>query len=324
MSSNPGGFTNVKATISSIRECVIVMAERDMTKDRAYYSAGYLIIGKCDREEWMDDEIFPTKVVSASSCICDSYPHAWGFPDSWRPRGGDVYTISKAIPWPSGPKPPGRDEIISSVKDKLNLDRRSFSKLQKWVKKQYKAKNIEFPNVFLSLNTAREFHRTYLKHIPDLELIGMGFSKETIEKHRKDDKRDQMWQDAERRLLLEIPDAMLFTEDRLKKYMPDERSFEMKESNFLKILLRYEPIDPSGTMLGFEILGDEGCCNFHSHICNGLETDLRDELEVKFNENGFIDSFEDADRSTRFIEQDEDLAEPVDWYPCLITRYKFH
>ncbi|MFQ5884864.1 MAG: hypothetical protein ACE5IO_07165 [Thermoplasmata archaeon] len=323
MSRNPDSFTNVKATISNIKECVIVLAERDMTKERAYYSAGYLIVAKRNREEWMDDEILPTKVVSASNCICDSYPHAWGFPNSWRPRGGDVYTISKAIAWPSGPKPPGRDEIIGDVKDKLNLDRRSFSKLQKWVKKQYKAKNIEFPNVFLSLNIAREFHRTYLKHIPDLELIGMGFSRETIDKYRKDEKRDQMWMVAQRRLLSEIPDAMVFTEERLEKYMPDERSFEMKESDFLKILVRYEPIDSSGIMLGFEILGDEGCYNFHSHICNSYEMDLKKELGVTFNENGFIDSYEDANRSTRYIEQDED-SEPVDWYPCLIARYEFH
>ena len=86
---------------------------------------------------------------------------------------------------------------------------------------------------------------------------------------------------------------------------------------------RYEPIDPSGIVLGFEILGGDGCYNFHSHICNSLETELKEELGVKFNENGFIDSYEDADRSAQYINQDED-AEPVDWYPCLIVRYEIH
>jgi len=291
-----------------------------MTKEMDYYSAGYLIIKKSDRQECMDGAILPPKIISASSCICDVYPYAWGFSTGRRPRGGDLFHII-TIEWPWGQESPGRKEIMKNVKQKLNLDSRSFSKLEIWVKKQFEAKNIIFPNVFLSLNTAKEFHRTYLRHIPDLELIGMGFSKETIEKYRKDEKHSQMWQEACSRLRSEVPDAVVFTKERLEKYMPDERSFEMKEGHFLKMLLRYEPIDPSGIALGFELLNHEGFFNFCSHICNGLETNLRDDIGVQFNENGFIGSFEDADRSTRYIEQEE-LGEPGYWYPCLITRYE--
>ncbi len=207
--------------------------------------------------------------------------------------------------------------------DKLNLKRRSLNKLRKWFMREYEAKNIQIPNIFLSLHTAKEFHRMYLQHIPGLELIGMGFSKETIDKHRKDEKRDQMWQVASNRLRSEIPDAMVFTEERLEKYMPDEVSFKVREDLLLGTLSRFEPIDPSGIVLGFEILGNDGCYNFHSHICNGLETDLKEELGVAFNENGFIDSFEDADRSAQYINQGED-AEPCDWYPSLIMRYDAH
>ncbi|MFQ5909648.1 MAG: hypothetical protein ACE5IJ_02880 [Thermoplasmata archaeon] len=302
-------------------------AERDMTKEMAYYSAGYLIIGKRDREEWMDDRILPTKVVSASSCICEGYPYVWDLFGTWRTRRGGVSTFT-VTRWPLGRKSPGgseywtQDEIIKHAKDKLNLDRKSFSKLGKWVKKEYEAKHIEFPHIFLGLNTAREFYRKFLQHIPDLELIGIGFPKESIDKYRKDLKRDQMRQDADSRLLSEIPDAVAFDEERREPYMQDEADFKVKEDGLLGILSRFEPIDPSGIILGFEILGGGGCYNFHSHICYSLDTELREELGVIFNENGLIDSYEDAARSTRYIEEGEEV-ENVDWYPCPIVRYEF-
>lgn len=293
-----------------------------MTEEMTCYSAGYLIIGKRNREEWMDDRILPTKVVSASSCICGHYPYAWGLFGSWRTRRNGVSTFAVAR-WPLGQKSSYGEEIINSEKDKLNLDRKSFSKLGKWIKKEYEAKHIEYPDIFLDLNTAREFHRKFLQHIPDLELIVIGFPKESIDKYRKDLKRDQMWLDAQSRLLSEIPDAVAFDEERLEPYMQDEGDFKMKEDGLLGILSRFEPIDPSGIILGFEILGGDGCYNFHSHICYSLETELREELGVEFNENGFIDSYEDAIRSTRYIEEGE-RGEPVDWYPCLIAKYEFH
>jgi len=293
-----------------------------MTKEIACYSAGYLIIGKRNREDWMDDAILPTKIISASGCICDRYPYAWGLFGSWRTRRSGASTFAVAR-WPLGQKSPWGEEIINSEKDKLNLDRKSFSKLGKWIKKEYEAKHIEYPDIFLDLNTAREFYREFLQHIPELELIGIGFPKESIDKNRKDVKRDQMWQDAQSRLLSEIPDAVAFDEERLEPYMQDEGDFEMKEDLFLLIPSGFEPIDPSGARLGFEILGNGGCFNFHSHICYSLDTELREELGVIFNENGFIDSYEDAARSTRYIEEGE-RVETVDWYPCQIVRYELH
>lgn len=127
---------------------------------------------------------------------------------------------------------------------------------------------------------------------------------------------------AERRMRSEGPLGG-FPEELFEKYMPDEHTFKMREDSLLIVLSRYERIDPSGAVMGFEILGDEGCYNFHSCICNGLETDLKDDLGVRFNENGFIDSFEEAERSALFINQCED-AEPGYWYPCLIVRYGVH
>lgn len=292
-------------------------AERDMAKEREYYSAGYLIIEKCDRGEWMDDRILPTKVVSASKCICDGYPLMWGLSHSWR-RDDDVFAFNVPSK-PPGQKLQGRDEIVNHVKNRLDLDRKSYSKLRKWIKREHRAGHIEFPNIFLDLNTAKEFHQKYLEHILDLEIIGMGVSKETIDKYRRDEKRSQMRWIAERRMRSEAPVRGLFFE-RLEDYMPDERTFKMREDSLLVVLSRYEPIDPSGAVLGFEILGDDGCYNFHSPICNHLETDLKDDLGVRFNESGFIDSFEDADRSALFINQCED-AESSYWYPCLIVRY---
>jgi hypothetical protein len=288
-----------------------------MTKVNKYYSAGYLIIKPLNRSEWMNKDILPRKIISASSCLCDSYPHAWSFSGSWKPHES-VFTFTTIG---LGEKLPSQKEYIKDKMEELNLNSKSFKMLQKWVEKKYKNKQLEYPNLFLNLDTAREFYKKFLTHMSDLELIGIGFSKEIIDKYIWDEKHDQMVQEAIRKLRLEHPDIIAIAEERYGKYMPDENKFKMKEDSFTRILSRYEPVDPNGMKLGFEILGFEGPCNFHSHICNSLEKDLKKEIGVRFNENGFIDSLEDAIRSTKYIE-DGELGEPVPWYPCVIMRYE--
>lgn len=289
-----------------------------MVENVAFFSAGYLIIKKHERPDCMDRDILPDKIISSSNCITDSYPHAWGFSTSWKPSSPVATFTTVAY----GEESPSEDKNLKNVMEELNLDKKDFRKLQKWVEKKYKTGHFEFPNFFLDLQTAREFYNKYLQHIPDLELIGMGFANKHIDKFINDKKQEQIVQEAISRMLKEHPEYIAITEERYNKYLPDEDTFEIEKDNFLTMLLRYEPIDPNGTPIGFEVIGYEVCGSFHSYICNGLEKDLKNELDVKFNENGLIDLLEDADRATDYIEEGE-MGEPVDWYPCIIIKYDF-
>lgn len=80
------------------------------------------------------------------------------------------------------------------------------------------------------------------------------------------------------------------------------------------------PLEPDGLPLGFELLAFQYGLD-HSWLCNGLETDIHKKLQLKPNEHGFLDSFQDALRAAKYVQRDEVKAEPGLWLPWLIVKY---
>ena len=66
--------------------------------------------------------------------------------------------------------------------------------------------------------------------------------------------------------------------------------------------------------LGYEVLcWDIG--GFHSFICNGLEKDYEEKLQLIFNENGFFNELDSAVKAVEYTRRDEVGAEPGYWAP---------
>jgi hypothetical protein len=91
------------------------------------------------------------------------------------------------------------------------------------------------------------------------------------------------------------------------------------------ILAREKTLDDGGEVLGFEplVIDDYTCELGCSWLCNGLERDARDKLDIVINKAGFIESFDEAMRCVRYIRSDDVGAEPSLWLPWLMARYSY-
>ncbi|MDR6227365.1 hypothetical protein [Desmospora profundinema] len=121
------------------------------------YLGGYFIIEKKD-------------IISASNCVCDTYPDEWAY--SW--AGYDR-------------------ELLSDIEEKTQKSRRELVLLRKWVEKKFDSEQIGWPNVFYSLKLAIDFQSEFLKNI-DTRIIGIGTTldhlKNILEENKSDDDVD--------------------------------------------------------------------------------------------------------------------------------------
>lgn len=177
------------------------------------------------------------------------------------------------------------EEDIDHVKEELNLDNSGFFELQRYVDLLFNSNRFGWPNVFFDINTAREFYTKYLKHMGHIKLLAIGLSKEYADKFLEKEKPLHGYGKPG---VYEILSS--------RKYMETSKE------------------------LGFEILGyDSG--SFHSFICNRLETDYRDRLNIRFNSNGLIELYEEASRASEYTMRNDVEAEPVLWMPWVIYEY---
>lgn len=81
---------------------------------------------------------------------------------------------------------------------------------------------------------------------------------------------------------------------------------------------RHRPPHSRGQRLGFEPLDLEDDGISHSWLCNALETEIHQELDIRPNANGLIETFEEALRCVEYIDRPESGAEPGLWLPWLL------
>jgi hypothetical protein len=77
-------------------------------------------------------------------------------------------------------------------------------------------------------------------------------------------------------------------------------------------------LDETGTSLGFELLGYSGT-HFHSWLCHDATRETFQQFGVRPNQDGFLDSMDDAVRATEHLRITG--AEPAIWEPWLIVKY---
>ena len=141
---------------------------------------------------------------------------------------------------------------------------------------------IGWGNTFFSINKAREFANLFYDFVSELNVIGIGLKRELVVDYLNEE------------------DAGYGVYEHLKQ----EKSLER-----------------GGEILGFEVLGND-YGSFHSWLCNGLEKDCKGKFGVIPNQNGFIATFEEAEKCAEYANRDEVGAEPCLWLPWLILNYK--
>jgi hypothetical protein len=159
--------------------------------------------------------------------------------------------------------------------------------LSEWINNSHYSET-EHPNVFLKADYALNFASEFLDLSNDFIVIGIGLHNDLVDK---------------------------FLEE--NDYSHDEKH------GLIRLLHERLPLKPEGEILGFEPVGYN--INFScSWLCSGLEKDIHELYDIRPNPYGLIDSYDEAQKATEWINEDRighSRGEPDPYYPWLIVQY---
>jgi hypothetical protein len=156
---------------------------------------------------------------------------------------------------------------------------------------------LGWPGLFMSVADARAFVHDCLPSVDGLALLGIGL-------HIDD--RDTF-------LLEGIPEG------------PVARAWGHTGSDTVPAVYTRvregRQLAPDGMSVGFELLGYDGLGGFHSWLCNSLEQLVYSNLQIRPNEAGFLNSFDEAQQALAVVSRNDVGKEPGVWLPWLVQRY---
>jgi hypothetical protein len=151
-----------------------------------------------------------------------------------------------------------------------------------------------WPGTFYSLRAAIEARTTLIPAATDVRVLGIG-----------------------------LPETKL---DDFLRYAapppPTEGYSPQGETGSFTMAKRRERLVAGGRVLGFEMLNLEFGHASHTWLCNQLETHCANVLGIRPNADGFIGTFEDAQRCCDEISHDEVGSEPGPWLPFALVEYE--
>ncbi|MEH7014813.1 hypothetical protein V7087_29100 [Neobacillus niacini] len=230
-----------------------------------YILGGYYIISPLKRPQYMDQELIRETIYSASECLCDFHP---------------VINVL----WGSSKR--SKKEYAQ----KLNIPESTYNELEKWVEEMFEVERFTYPQLFTTVELAKEFLCKFLSHLTDAKVIGIGLPEDLINEFIE-------YEETENRPVK--------NHYGIEKLLLNKTQIAVKDSK----------------MLGYEVLGFENG-NFHSYLCNSLEKDFKKHFGFALNENGFITSLEETIRYCDYSNDEELGTEPVLWLPWAIFEYK--
>lgn len=119
-------------------------------------SGGYCIITPVVRPDYMDKQLIPDTILSASDCICDFHPEInvlWG--------------RSK--------------EAKHKYIQRLNISQSTYEEIENWVGDKFEGGIFAYPQVFTTIELAKEFLYKYLCHLSDAKIIGIGLPEKYVD-----------------------------------------------------------------------------------------------------------------------------------------------
>ena len=173
----------------------------------------------------------------------------------------------------------------------FELETNELEVLTRWVTPQF-CENIGWPNVCFNLDFALQIVRTHLKQLSDVRVLQLALHQSHIKKFC---------------LAAEPP-------------LPEPDFAPTGRQGVYESILKGNPLTADGRILGFEPLVFEYSLSC-SWLCNGLETSVSEELQIKPNQFGFIQKFEEACKCVEYISREEVGAEPGLWLPWLIIDH---
>jgi len=125
---------------------------KDVINLNDYVSGGYFVTRRVDTPSYSSSDLLPSRIFSASSCICDFIPDTW------------------AIEWSSDT----RERRLEDA-EKFGLSEPELKKVTKWVTSRF-GKEVGWPDVCHSLHVARAIVRDFLSPDMDVVIFGMALA----------------------------------------------------------------------------------------------------------------------------------------------------
>lgn len=114
-----------------------------------FYLCGYYIVEPIVIKDWMNKEMLPEMILSASECICDFFP--------------DIYVIESEK----------HDEEYSK---KIMLDKKIYFEMKCWIKNRL-GSDLKSPNIFSNYESVAGFCKKFLYNKKNLKIIGIAIPK---------------------------------------------------------------------------------------------------------------------------------------------------
>ncbi|WNG25523.1 hypothetical protein F0U62_16985 [Cystobacter fuscus] len=214
----------------------------------------------------MDASLVPARLRTASGCLAPIAPDTWAL--DWA-RCDEAERVSAATRFGI---PPSR-----------------LAELIDWVTHRFD-KDFLWPNVFLTLEGARDFRATFVPADSDAFILGLALSNEDVD--------GLPWRTE--------PDPTV------------------GEVGLHRSLSRGFPPAAGGVRLGSDVLGAELDGTLHSYLCNGLEHVFSRQLGALPNPYGLFDDHALARRCAVYAGRDDVGAEPIPWRAWVLTEYPCH
>ena len=219
-----------------------------------YYKAGYYLI----KTRPIGFGNFQNKsVLTCSSCINDSLLGSFSRP----------WTIHK-------------NDKEEAIKD-FDINYETIDLIHSWTDKMDADNKIGYPDLFYSIDSAREYRDKFFSHLNNIKILGVYFPK--TEK-----------------------------DDLIKNF--ETKGEKMGEIGLCYNLRKQEVDNDKGKILGFDLIGLEVGGDFHSFHCHDLYGDLKRDLKIEINENGLIDSDDKWKELVDYMNDESKGFEPVPWY----------
>lgn len=229
-----------------------------------YLSGGYYLISPSARADYMDSSLLPETILTVSACMCQQHPtidFLWGKSRKKKQN----YALE------------------------LNTSSEVLDEMENWVEENFRNQRFLFPQVFTTVQLAKEFQAKFLDHLDGLKVVGMGLPEQFVNDYLDEE------------------------ETHLK---PKEDQYGVEQC-----LMSRTEIDPQfNEMLGYEVLGFESGI-FHTYLCNHLEKDFDDAFSFSLNNHGFIQNLEKAITYCDYSNNEEIETEEVLWLPWAIFNY---
>ena len=231
-----------------------------------FIAGGYFITKAIEPPVWRtttDAELLPARLITLSNCLTGFAPDDWAL--EWV-----QYTAENRL----------------EKAARFGLTAETLPALTHWVTEQFNKAEIGWPNLFYTVNTARQFKNQFLPASQDLVLLGLGLDPALVDGF-------------------------------LEKVKPPEG---IGAAGVYEALGQKQKLETGGEFLGFDFLGfDTGA--FHSWLCNLSAREVYTATGIRPNDWGLFSKPEEAKTLAQYAGRPGVSLEPATWLPWLVVKY---